>query len=33
MRERARNMGGSLEVDSGPGLGARVTIRVPLSGA
>ncbi len=31
MPERARNVGGSLELDSHPGKGTRVLIRVPLS--
>jgi nitrate/nitrite-specific signal transduction histidine kinase len=31
MRERARNLGGSLELDSQPGKGTRVLIRVPLA--
>jgi nitrate/nitrite-specific signal transduction histidine kinase len=31
MPERARNVGGSLELDSQPGKGTRVLIRVPLS--
>jgi signal transduction histidine kinase len=32
MRERARAMGGTLEVESEPGRGTRVLIRVPASG-
>ena len=32
MRERARTMGGTLEVESEPGRGTRVLIRVPASG-
>ena len=31
MRDRATHMGGQLEVDSAPGTGARIIVRVPLS--
>lgn len=31
MRERAENMGGALDLDSRPGSGTRVTVRVPVS--
>ena len=31
MRDRATHMGGQLEVDSAPGSGARIIVRVPLS--
>jgi signal transduction histidine kinase len=30
MRERARNAGGELEIDSAPGTGTRVTVRLPM---
>jgi len=30
MRERAESIGGSLELDSGPGKGTRVVVRVPI---
>ena len=30
MRDRATHMGGQLEVDSAPGRGARIIVRVPL---
>jgi PAS domain S-box-containing protein len=33
MRERARRLGGELEVESEPGGGTRVRVRVPMSGA
>ena len=29
MRERARNLGGTLDIDSAPGAGTRITLRVP----
>ena len=32
MRERAEMLGGSLRVDSEPGTGTRVELRVPLNG-
>jgi signal transduction histidine kinase len=32
MRERAEMLGGSLRVDSEPGMGTRVELRVPLNG-
>lgn len=32
MRERAKMLGGSLRVDSEPGTGTRVELRVPLDG-
>jgi signal transduction histidine kinase len=32
MRERASIAGGSLTVDSAPGKGTRITLRVPLNG-
>jgi len=31
MRDRATYMGGQLEVDSSPGRGTRIIVRVPLS--
>ena len=31
MRDRATHMGGELEVDSAPGMGVRIIVRVPLA--
>jgi signal transduction histidine kinase len=31
MHERAQNLGGSLEIDSGPGSGTRIRLRVPIA--
>jgi two-component system, NarL family, sensor histidine kinase NreB len=32
MRERAEYVGGAVEVESAPGAGTRVTVRIPVAG-